>query len=67
MDFDFLFKLLLTCSFFAITLCLCIQWLVESYLDYIQVKMGIQGMTHSKLRDLEHMIGKDNDDDPFAH
>jgi len=67
MDFDFLFKLILTCSFFAITICLCIKWLVESYLDYIQVKMGIQVMTHSKLKDLEHFIGKDNDDDPFAH
>jgi hypothetical protein len=67
MDFDFFFKLIITCSFFGISICLCVKWIVESYLDYIQVKTGIQVMTHTQLKDLENLIKKDNDDDPFAH
>jgi len=47
--------------------CLCIKWIVESYLDYIQVKTGIQVMTHTQIKDLENLINKENDDDPFAH
>jgi hypothetical protein len=67
MDFDFFFKLIITCCFFGITVCLCIKWIVESYLDYIQVKTGIQVMTHTQIKDLENLINKENDDDPFAH
>jgi hypothetical protein len=67
MDFDFFFKLIITCCFFGITVCLCIKWIVESYLDYIQVKTGIQVMTHTQIKDLENLIKKENDDDPFAH
>jgi hypothetical protein len=67
MDFDFFFKLIITCSFFGISICLCIKWIVESYLDYIQVKTGIQVMTHTQIKDLENLINKENDDDPFAH
>ncbi len=53
MDFDFLFKLVLTCSFAGVTLCLCIKWIVESYLDFIQVTTGIKVMTLAQLQEQE--------------
>lgn len=63
MEFDFLFKLVLTCCFFAVTVSLCIKWLVDSYLEYIQVVTGIRIVTHREM--VEQMKGED--DDPFAH
>ena len=61
MDFDFLFKLVLTCSFAGVTFCLCIKWIVESYLDYIQVTTGIRVMTLAQLKDMENREEKDDD------
>ena len=62
MDFDFLFKLVLTCSFAGVTLCLCIKWIVEAYLDYIQVTTGIRVMTLAQLKDMENREERDDDD-----
>lgn len=67
MDFDFFFKMVCTISFAGITLCLCIKWIVESYLDYVQVMTGIKVITLSEHKDIELTKGKDIDDDPFAH
>lgn len=53
MDFDFLFKLVLTCSFAGVTLCLCIKWIVESYLDYVQVMTGIKVLTLTEMKDMK--------------
>ena len=53
MDFDFLFKLVLTCCFFGVTLCLCIKWIVEAYLDYVQVMTGIKVITLNQMREME--------------
>lgn len=61
MDFDFLFKLVLTCSFAGVTFCLCIKWIVEAYLDYIQVTTGIRVMTLAQLKDMENREEKDDD------
>lgn len=66
MDFDFFFKMVCTISFAGITFCLCIKWIVESYLDYVQVMTGIRVLTHSKLKDMEHER-EDIDDDPTAY
>jgi hypothetical protein len=66
MDFDFFFKMVCTISFAGITLCLCIKWIVESYLDYVQVMTGIRVLTHSKLKDMENKR-EDIDDDPTAY
>lgn len=62
MDFDFLFKLVLTCSFAGVTLCLCIKWIVESYLDYVQVMTGIKVITLQQMK--EHMEREEQEDDP---
>jgi hypothetical protein len=71
MDFDFFFKLVLTASFFGVSICLCIKWVVESYLDYIQVKTGIRVATIQSMKDsleLEEKLNKrGNDDDPTAY
>lgn len=68
MDFDFVFKLVLTCCFFGVTVCLCIKWIVESYLDYVQVMTGIRVITHSEYKDIQRQQDREeNDDDPFAH
>jgi hypothetical protein len=71
MDFDFLFKLILTVSFFGVSICLCIKWVVESYLDYIQVTTGIRVATLQSLKDSldmqEKLEKRGNDDDPTAY
>ncbi len=66
MDFDFLWKLILTCSFMGVSICLCIKWIVESYLDYIQVTTGIRVMKLTAMKELQK---KDEDihDDPTAY
>jgi len=66
MDFDFFFKMVCTISFAGVTLYLCIKWIVESYLDYVQVMTGIKVMTLSKLKDTQHER-EDIDDDPTAY
>lgn len=68
MDFDFIFKLVLTCSFAGVTFCLCIKWLLEAYLDYVQVMTGINVITHTELKEIQKQQDReDNNDDPFAH
>lgn len=62
MDFDFLFKLVLTCSFAGVTFVLCIKWIVESYLDYVQVMTGIKVLTLTQMKDMKG----EEEDDPFA-
>jgi len=69
-DFDFLFKLVCTVSFFGVSICLCIKWIVESYLDYIQVTTGIRVATLQSLKDsleMQEKIERGNDDDPTAY
>ena len=66
-DFDFFFKLVLTASFFGVSICLCIKWIVESYLDYIQVTNGIKVLTLTAMKDIERNERKDIDDDPTAY
>lgn len=70
MDFDFFFKLVLTCCFFGVTICLCIKWIVESYLDYVQVMTGVRVFTLEQQKEqkrLEERTIEGDDDDPFAH
>jgi hypothetical protein len=68
MDFDFFFKMVCTISFAGVTFVLCIKWIVESYLDYVQVMTGIKVVTLSQLKDEdEPELRKDNDDDPTAY
>ena len=71
MDFDFFFKLVLTCSFLGVTICLCIKWIVESYLDWVQVMEGIRIVTleqHKEAMKLQQQLEKRGmDDDDFAH
>lgn len=70
MDFDFFFKAILTASFFGVSVCLCIKWVVESYLDYIQVTTGIRVATLQSIKDsleLQEKLERGNDDDPTAY
>lgn len=66
MDFDFLFKLVLTCCFFGVTICLCIKWIVEAYLDYIQVMTGIRVITLNQMKE-QQQDREEYDDDPSAY
>jgi len=66
MDFDFLFKLVLTCSFFGVTICLCIKWIVEAYLDYVQVMTGIRVITLNQMKE-QQQDREEYDDDPSAY
>jgi hypothetical protein len=66
MDFDFFFKMVCTISFAGVTLCLCIKWIVESYLDYLQVTTGIKIATLSQLKDMQQEE-QEIDDDPTAY
>jgi len=67
MDFDFLWKMILTCCFMGVTICLCIKWLMEAYLDWVQVMTGIKVITLQQLKEIEQQSGQEYDDDPFAH
>lgn len=67
MDFDFLWKMILTCCFMGVTVCLCIKWIVEAYLDYVQVMTGIKVVTLQQLKDIQQQSEQEFDDDPFAH
>ena len=67
MDFDFMFRLILTASFFGVSICLCIKWIVESYLDYIQVTSGMRILTMTAMKELQRREEKDIDDDPTAY
>ena len=71
MDFDFIFKLVLTCSFFGVTICLCIKWIVEAYLDYVQVMTGIKVITLQQMKnqidEQERLEQRGYDDDDFAN
>jgi len=49
-----------------VSICLCIKWIVESYLDYIQVTTGIKIITLNNLKDEEKKKG-DIHDDPTAY
>jgi len=60
MAFDFVWKLILTCSFLSVSICLSVKWIVEAYLDYIQVQTGIRILRkHEKQQEM--------DDDPTAY
>ena len=68
MDFDFFFKMVCTISFAGVTLCLCVKFITEAYLDYIQVMTGIKVVTLQQLKEMqEQQQGQEFDDDPFAH
>lgn len=70
MEFDFLFKLIITCCFLAVTIVVCCKWIVETYLDYIQVVTGIKVVTLEAAKEqhrLEQKMIEENDDDPTAY
>ena len=68
MDFDFVFKLVLTCCFFGVTLCLCIKWIVESYLDWVQVMTGVKVITLAQMKEQQQREDREEeDDDPTAY
>ena len=62
MDFDFFFKMVCTISFAGVTFVLCIKWIVEAYLDYIQVTTGIKVLTLTQMKDMK---GEEEDDNAF--
>ena len=66
MDFDFFFKMVCTISFAGVTLCLCIKWIVEAYLDYLQVTTGVRVLTLTALKDMQQ-DEQEIDDDPTAY
>lgn len=67
MDFDFFFKMVCTISFAGVTFCLCIKWIVESYLDYIQVTTGIKVLTLTQMKDMElQKQREEQNDDHFV-
>jgi hypothetical protein len=51
----------------GVTICLCIKWIVEAYLDYVQVMTGIKVVTLQQLKDIQQQSEQEFDDDPFAH
>ena len=59
MDFDFFLKMVCTISFAGVTFVLCIKWIVEAYLDYIQVTTGIKVLTLTQMKDMK---GEEEDD-----
>lgn len=64
MDFDFFFKMVCTISFAGVTFVLCIKWIVESYLDYVQVMTGIKVITLTQMKD-DTLVKDIDDDDAF--
>lgn len=65
MDFDFFFKMVCTISFAGVTFVLCIKWMVESYLDYVQVMTGIKVITLTQMKD--DVLVKETEDDDAAY
>ena len=67
MDFDFIFKLILTVSFFTVSVGLALKWVVSAYLDYIQVVTGIRIVTWEQQKEQMRQEEKERDDDPTAY
>lgn len=65
MDFDFFFKMVCTISFAGVTFVLCIKWIVEAYLDYVQVMTGIKVLTLTQMKDEALVTERKEDDDDF--
>ena len=61
MEYDFIFKMILTVSFFTVSLGLAVKWLVSAYLDYIQVITGIRIVTWEEQRAQMLKEGKEDD------
>ena len=61
MDFDFIFKLIVTVSFFSVSAALVVKWLVTSWLDYVQVMTGIRIVTLETEKDRELKEKRDAD------
>ena len=61
MEYDFIFKMILTVSFFTVSLGLAVKWLVSAYLDYIQVITGIRIVTWEEQRQQMLKEGKEDD------
>jgi len=60
MDFDFIFKLIVTVSFFAVSLALVLKWAVGAYLDYVQVMEGIRIITLEEHKERDMKEGRDD-------
>tara|TARA_B000000557_G_scaffold253962_1_gene243579 strand:- start:657 stop:860 length:204 start_codon:yes stop_codon:yes gene_type:complete len=67
MDFDFVFKMILTVSFFTVSVGLAIKWVVSAYLDYIQVITGIRIVTWEQQKEQMIQERKERDDDPTSY
>ena len=67
MDFDFVFKMILTVSFFTVSVGLAIKWVVSAYLDYIQVITGIRIVTWEQQKEQMIQEQKERDDDPTSY
>lgn len=61
MEYDFIFKMILTVSFFTVSLGLAVKWLVSAYLDYIQVITGIRIVTWEEQK--QQMLKEGREDD----
>ena len=61
MEYDFIFKMILTVSFFTVSLGLAVKWVVTAYLDYIQVITGIRIVTWEEQRQQMLKEGKEDD------
>lgn len=61
MEYDFIFKMILTVSFFTVSVGLAVKWLVSAYLDYIQVITGIRIVTWEEQK--QQMLKEGREDD----
>ncbi len=64
MEFEFFFKLIITCCFMAVTTVLCCKWIIETYLDYKVTMLEAEKAEMEQI--LLEQATVDEDDDDFT-
>jgi len=57
----------MTFSFLVVSVAFACKFVMDMYLDYIQVKSGIKVMTQKEMEEVIEQVKEDNDDDNFSY
>lgn len=62
MTLETFFLLICTFGFFVVSFALAGKFVVEAYLEYIQVKEGIRVMTMNDMKEIQRMAEEEDED-----
>lgn len=64
MELNTFFLIICTFGFFVVSIALAGKFVMDAYLDYLQVKEGIEVLRHSELREMMENDDEEDDDGP---